>query len=162
MTRRTKIVLGVAAAAVVVIAIGCWVGFGRSTVNQQKLVGSWKLVSGGGGGTTLTFSADGKVKETTKWGKETYDSEGTYTVKGDAIEMLTTDDFDWDGEWGDWDGKAASGKGDKPAKSAKPNPSNQPKPPKEPKPRSMAIRSLTDTELVVSDERGMKTAYAKK
>jgi hypothetical protein len=164
MTRRTKIVLGFSAVAAVA-AIVIWAGFGRSVVNKQRLTGTWAFVSGRNGWrrTTLTFAEDGMMKTTWQWNRQRYDSEGTYTVKGSTIEMLIADDSDW-GEraWADWGTKAEEAKGDKPTTDPESKPQSQPGQRSEPKPRSVTIRSLTDTELVVADERGRKTVYARK
>ena len=172
MTRRTKIVLGFAATALVAAGV-IWAGFNRSVVNKKRLIGTWMLVSGGNswGETTLTFAEDGKMKTTVQWDRETYDSEGTYKVKGDTIEMFIADGEwgDWDGkdggEWGDWgngNGKDGGGKSDKLVKDAKSDPQPQPKQPKEPRPRRVTIRSLTDAELIFADDGGRKTIYARK
>jgi len=164
MIRRTKILLSVAAATAVAAGV-CWAGFGGSGTNKKRLIGTWTFVSGSGWGeTALTFAEDGKVKTTTRWDRETYDFEGTYTVRGDTIQMLVPggDWGNWDGkdggwgDWGNWNGKAGGGKSDKATKDTKP------KQPGEPKPRTMTIRSVSDTELVVADEGGRKTIYARK
>jgi uncharacterized protein (TIGR03066 family) len=135
MTRRTKIVLGFTAVAVVV-AGGIWAGFDRSVANKKRLIGTWTLVSGGNswGETALTFAEDGKMRATAQWDRETHGSEGTYTVKGDTIEMLIAHGGDWsdwdakgEGEWGDWgNGKGGGGKSDKAVKDAKSKPRSQP------------------------------------
>jgi uncharacterized protein (TIGR03066 family) len=164
MTRRTKIVLGIAAVATLATGV-FWAGFfGRSGTNKKRLIGTWTFVSGSGWGkTALTFAEDGKVKTTTRWDRKTYDSEGTYTVKGDTIEMLIVDDSDWgEAAWGNWTTEGDGGKGGKSNTDAKSKPQSQPKQWSEPKPRRVTIRSLTDTELVVADEKGRKTIYARK
>ena len=167
MTRRTKIVLG--SAAVAVAAVGAiWACLGRSAANQQRLVGTWAFVSGGGGwtGTTVTFAGDGNMKTASRWGGKTYESEGTYAVKGDTIEMLVADDVDWnawgDAVWSDWAKKGGGGKNDRPNTDTKAWPQAPPKQQKEPTLRRVTIRSLSGSELVVADERGQKTVYAKK
>jgi uncharacterized protein (TIGR03066 family) len=160
MTRRTKIVLGIAAVAMLAAGV-FWAGFGRSGTNKKRLLGTWTSVSGNAWGkTALTFAEDGKVKTTTQWDRKTYDSEGTYTVRGDTIEMFIPggDWGDWGGNyggWGDWN-TAGGGESDKATEDTKP------KQPSEAKPRIMTIRSLSKTELVVADERGHKTIYARK
>lgn len=162
MTRRTKIVLGVAVVAVVA-AVVIWLGFFRSAVDQKRLIGTWAFVSGGNGwgGTTLTFTEDGKIKSTVRWDRETYDSEGTYTVKGDTLEMFIADYDDWGEEaWDGWNGRGGGGKSGRSNTDTKSQ--SQPKQQSEPTLHRVTIRSLSETELVVVDERGKKTAYARK
>jgi uncharacterized protein (TIGR03066 family) len=162
MTRKAKILLGFAAlATVAVAAASLWAGFGRSVANKRRLIGTWAFVSGGNGwrGTTLTFARDGKMKTTSQWAGKTYESEGTYTVKGDTIEMLVADDSDWGG-WGDWAKRGGGGKSDGSNPDTKSRPQSQPKQQREPTLRRVTIRSLTETELVVADGTGQKTVYA--
>jgi len=92
MKRRTKVVLGLALFALVVLAL--WVGFGRRASHKEKLVGAWTLISGGYGrrGETLEFSVDGKMKTAARRENKTVGYEGSYRVKGDRLEMTTPDD----------------------------------------------------------------------
>jgi uncharacterized protein (TIGR03066 family) len=164
MTRRTKFILSFTAVAAVA-AVVIWAGFGSSAANKQRLIGTWAFVSGGNGwgGTTLTFAGDGKMKTTVRWERETYNSEGTYTVKGDTIEMFIADDSDWGEEaWADWTRKTEGGKSGKSSTDAKSKPQSQPKQQRDPILRRVTIRSLSETELVVADERGKKTVYVRK
>jgi hypothetical protein len=167
MTRRTKIVLGFTAVAAVA-AVVIWAGFGRSAANKQRLIGTWAFVGGGNGwrGMTLTFTEGGEMKTSSRWAGKTYESEGTYAVKGDTIEMLVADDSDWsdwtEATWGDWAKKAGGGKSDRPNTDTQSRPQSQPKQQKEPALRRVTIRSLSETELIVADEGGHKTVYARK
>ncbi|QJW96456.1 hypothetical protein [Frigoriglobus tundricola] len=163
MTRRTKIVMGVAAVAAVAAGI-VWAGFGRSAANTQRLLGTWAYVSGGNGrGGTLTFTEDGKMKAAARSAGKTSESEGTYLVNGDTVEMLVADDSVWGEEWwADWAGKAEGDKNTKRTTDPKSKPQSRPEQRGEPKPRTVTIRSLSGTELVVVDETGRKTVYARK
>jgi uncharacterized protein (TIGR03066 family) len=159
MTRRTKIALGLAAVAVVA-AGAIWVGFYRSVGDKKHLVGTWTYVSGTNtwNQTTLTFAAEGKMQMTTQWFGKTYDSAGTYAVKGDTIEMRIMDDNDWgEASWSN-----SGQKGGKPNPNPKSKSPPQPKQQREPMLVSVTIQSLSEKELVVSDERGKKTVYDKK
>jgi uncharacterized protein (TIGR03066 family) len=159
MTRRTKIALGLAAVAFLT-AGAIWAGFSRSVGDKKHLVGTWTYVSGtkSWNQTTLTFAADGKMQMTTDWFGKTCDSVGTYAVKGDTIEMQIVDDSDWgEASWGN-----SGQKGDKPGTDPKSKSPPQPKQPREPMRVSITIQSLSEKELVVADERGKKTVYAKK
>jgi uncharacterized protein (TIGR03066 family) len=164
MTRRTKIVLGIG--AVVVVATGViWAGIYRSSVDPKRLIGTWAFVSGGNswGETTLTFGEDGKMQMTSQWVGKKYDSDGTYTVKGNTIEMLIVDDSDWgEASWGNSTKKGGGGNRDKSGTGAKSKPPSQPKQQSRSMRRRVTVRSLSETELVVVDERGRKTAYTRK
>ena len=129
MTRKTKVVLGFGAVAVVAAGV-IWAGIYRSAVDPKRLIGTWAFVSGGNGWgeTTLTFAEDGKMQMTSQWIGKTYDSEGTYTVKGDTIEMLMVDDSDW-GEAA-WGNRTRKGEGGKSNTDARSKPQSQPKQPR--------------------------------
>jgi uncharacterized protein (TIGR03066 family) len=159
MTRRTKVVLGFGAVAVVAAGV-IWAGIYRSAVDPKRLIGTWAFVNGANiwGETKLTFAEDGKMQMTSQWVGKTYDSEGTYTMKGDTIEMLIVDDSDW----GNWTKKGDGGKSDKSNTDAKSKPQSQPKQQGRQMTRRLTVRSLSETELVVADERGKKTVYARK
>jgi uncharacterized protein (TIGR03066 family) len=164
MTRRTKIVLG--SAAVAVIAAGVvWASFNWFAVDTKRLIGTWSFVSGAHswGETTLTFTADGKVQMTSQWVGKKYDSDGTYSVKGNTIEMLIVDDSDWgEAGWGNSTKKSGGGNRDKSGIGAKSKPPSPPKHQSRTMRRRVTVRTLSDTELVVADERGHKTSYTRK
>ena len=164
MTRRTKIVLGFAAVAVIA-AGGIWAGFNWFVVDTKRLIGTWEFASGENswGETMLTFAEGGKMQMTSQWVGRTYDSEETYTVKGDTIEMLIVDDSNWGGaESGNWTKKGDGGQWAKSNTDAKSKPQGQPKQQGRAVLRRVAVRSLSETKLVVADERGQKTVYARK
>jgi hypothetical protein len=103
------------------------------------------------------------MQMTSQWVGKKYDSEGTYTVKGATIEMLIVDDSDWgEAGSGNWTKKGDGGQWDKSNTDAKSKPQSQPKRQGRPMLRRVTIRSLSETQLVVADERGQKTAYARK
>jgi uncharacterized protein (TIGR03066 family) len=142
-----------------------WASFNRAVADQKRLIGTWAFVSGTNswGETTLTFAEDGKMQITSQWFGKKYDSEGTYTVKGNMLKMLVADNSDWgEASWGNWPKKDDGGKSDKSDTDAKAKQQNQPKQQREPILRRVTIRSLSETELVVADERGKKTVYARK
>jgi uncharacterized protein (TIGR03066 family) len=164
MTRKTKVVLGFGAVAVVAAGV-IWAGIYRSAVDPKRLIGTWAFVSGANiwGETTLTFAEDGKMQMTSQWVGKKYDSEGTYTLKGDTIEMLILDDSDWGGAaGGNWTKKGDGGKSGKSPTDARSKPQGQPKQQGRQMSRRLKVRSLSETELVVADERGKKTVYARK
>ncbi len=163
MTRKTKFVLGFLAVAVVATSV-IWACFVRSVVDKKQLIGTWTFVSGANiwGETTLTFAEDGKMQMTSQWVGKKYDSDGTYTVKGDTIEMLMADDSDWGDVAGNWTKKGDSGKSGKANTDTKTKPQSKPNQPGRTMLRRLTIRSLSETELVVADERGKKSVYARK
>jgi hypothetical protein len=134
-------------------------------VDPKRLIGTWTFVSGANiwGGTTLTFAEDGKMQMTSQWSGKAYHSEGTYKVKGNTIELFVADDSDWgQGARDNWTKNGNGGKSDKSSTAAKSKPSSQAKQQREPFLRRLTVRSLSETELVVADERGKKTIYARK
>jgi uncharacterized protein (TIGR03066 family) len=161
MTRKTKVVLGFVAVAVIAAGV-IWAGIYRSAVGPKRLVGTWTFVNGANiwGETRLRFGEDGKMQMTSQWVGKSYDSEGTYTVKGNTIEMLMVDESDWgEAAWGNRTTKGGGGKSNTDAKS---KPQSQPKKQQRTMQRRMTIKSLSETELVVADERGKRTVYARK
>jgi uncharacterized protein (TIGR03066 family) len=158
MTRRTRIALGLAAVAVVA-AGAIWVGSYRSVGDKKHLAGTWMYVGGANkwNQTALTFAADGKMQMTTQWFGKTYDSAGTYVVKGNTIEMQIMDDNDWgEASWGN-----QGQKGDKHGTDPNSKSPTQSKQQREPMLVSVTIQSLSANELIVLDERGKMTVYAK-
>jgi uncharacterized protein (TIGR03066 family) len=163
MTRRTKVVLGFGAVAVAAAGV-IWAGVNRSVVDEKRLIGTWAFVSGGNswGQTTLSFAEDGKMEMTSQWFGKQYDSAGTYTMKGATIEMLIADDSDWGAAgWGNSTKKGDGGKGDTSGTDTKSKVQSQTKQQRRHMLLRVTIRSLSETELVVADDRGQKTVYAR-
>jgi hypothetical protein len=166
MSNKSKIVLAVAAITVTAGVIGASIG--KSIVNKHRLVGTWTFVSGLNewGGPTLTFADDGKVKTASWLPDNAREFEGTYVVKRDTIELIVAGDVNRseEGETGRGDGarKSGGGNGARQNTDTESNLNMRPSQPTEPKLHRLTIRSLSGTELVLADERGHKSIYAKK
>jgi|GEM_PF-4823600 len=167
MTRKTRIVVGGTALAVAAAGV-IWASIGRSTTNRQRLVGTWRFVSGENdwAGPIITFAGDGTVK-TTSWSADPApEVEGTYEVKGDTIELILAGDVEPSEKEaparGDRARKSGGGMGTRPNTDPKARPQMPSRQQTEPTLHRLTIRSLSATELMVADERGQKTIYARK
>jgi uncharacterized protein (TIGR03066 family) len=62
----------------------------KEAPSKEKLVGTWKLIKSSeelppGAVGTVTFTKDGKMKVSFKFGEKSVDVKGTYTLDGDKI-----------------------------------------------------------------------------
>ena len=162
MTKRTRILLGI---SVIVTLVTGALAFYRTGNTKKQLIGTWTFVSGSNrGDIRLTFAEDGQVKATKRWGRDRIDLEGTYAVRGETIEMLLPGDDtdDWTakygdrGEWANGIGKPGESRSEKATKISRPTQSS------DRKLRRMTIRSISEAELIVANERDHKTIYIKK
>ncbi len=81
------------------VALGCMVlglalarpaDAGKKDIDKTKLVGVWEPTKPNAltAGSTLEFTADGKLHVVTKQGDKTAKGEGTCKVKGDKVHMV--------------------------------------------------------------------------